>query len=180
MNNQGIRSRRFQASRLATLLAASEGAARLWPLVLPVFLVGAVTTAYGLTIAEDDRVIFAGMVLTGFGVVSMWLPGKGIRLSTVTVIAAFILGSACTAMALTVQPSNALFFAGMVLTGIGTIGMWLVGKEGRVAHLTATTFLGGITAQAVGLTVAPSDPLVMVGMILVAASVFGMWVYSNL
>ena len=83
------------------------------------------------------------------------------------------------AMTLTVQPSNVLFFAGMVLTGVGIIGMWLVGKTGPLAQGAAATFIGGVSAQAFGLTLTPSDPLVMAGMILVSGGVFGMWVYGN-
>jgi hypothetical protein len=165
--------------RSTTLLAAQGGPARHWPLLLPIFLVGTVATAYGLTIAESDRIIFAGMVLTGIAVVSMWLPGKGIRPSTTAVIMMFIIGSACTALSLTVQPTNTLFCAGMMLTGAGTIGMWMVGKTGKLATVTGVTFMSGISAQAFGLTITPSDPFVMLGMILIAGAVFGMWVYSN-
>jgi len=179
MDDRQMRGRRLPALRANTLLLAGDSNSRFWPFLLPVFLGGAVTTAFGLTIAESDQVIFVGMVLTGIAVVSMWLPGKGLHLSTGTVITAFVTGSACTAMALTVQPSNGLFLAGMILTGVGIIGMWLVGKSGRLAQMTAGTFMSGISAQAVGLTVAPSDPLVMVGMIMVACGVFGMWVYNN-
>ncbi|MEX1022072.1 MAG: hypothetical protein WD058_02885 [Dehalococcoidia bacterium] len=151
-----------------------------WKFIMPVFFAGSVTTATGLTVIPNDSIILLGMVLTGIAVVSMWLPGKGgVRLQTAAVMLIFVTGSGLTGLALTVNPSNTLFFWGMVLTGIGIIGMWLVGKTGPLALGIAGAFVAGTSLQATGLTIAPSDALVMPGMILVSGSVFGMWVYSS-
>src|SRR5690606_5477498 len=121
-----------------------------------------------------------GMVLTGLAVIAMWLPGKGgLTLVTASVIGSFISGSALTAMALTVHPSNTFFLWGMVLTSLGIVGMWFVGKAGRLAQGTAACFVAGSALQAVGLTVSPSDAMVMAGMVAVSVAVFGMWLYSN-
>lgn len=166
--------------RARLLIPLPGGAAsQTWLYILPLFLAGSVTTAVGVTIAESDQVILVGMVLTGMAVVAMWLPGKGLNLMTLGVMAAFVGGSGLTALALTVNPSNAFFLWGMILSGAGIVGMWFIGKEGRLAQGTAACFLGGTALQAVGLTVSPSDTLVMAGMVGVSVAVFGMWLYSN-
>src|SRR5690606_28640551 len=104
-------------ARVPIPLPTATGARPAWIYIMPVFFAGSVTTSVGLTIAASDRVILAGMVLTGLAVIAMWLPGKGgLTLVTASVIGSFISGSALTAMALTVHPSNTFFLWGMVLT----------------------------------------------------------------
>ncbi|MCB9483079.1 MAG: hypothetical protein H6675_03625 [Dehalococcoidia bacterium] len=162
------------------LFAEGVSVAQIWPYVFAVFLAGGTCTAVGITVAENDYLILAGMILTGVGVVSMWVPGKGaLRPSTAGVLLAFVSGSVCTAISLTVNPSNPLLFAGMVLSSIGIAGMWLIGKESRFSRVVAACFVGGITLQATGLTAMPSDVLVMLGMVLVPSAVFGMWFEAN-
>ena len=174
-HGHGHRSRR--RVRLPVPLPTGSGTG--WVYVTPVFFAGSVTTAAGVTVAESDTVILLGMVLTGIAGVAMWLPGKALHVPTLAVMLAFVGGSALTALALTVNPSNTFFLWGMILTGFGIIGMWFIGKEGRLAQATAAAFLGGTTLQAFGLTVTPSDMLVMSGMVGVSIAVFGMWLYSS-
>ena len=169
-----------QQIRISMLFAEGVSVAQIWPYVLAVFLLGGTCTAIGITVAENDYLILAGMVLSGVGVVSMWLPGKGaLRLSTTGVLVAFVAGSICTAISLTVHPSNPMLFAGMVLSSVGIAGMWLIGKESRFSRLVAGCFVSGITLQATGLTAVPSDVLVMLGMVLVPSAIFGMWFEAN-
>ncbi len=169
-----------QQIRLSLLFAEGVSGAQIWPFVLAVFLAGGTCTAIGITVAENDLLILAGMILSGIGVVAMWLPGKGaLRAATAGVLLAFVAGSACTAVSLTVNPSNPLLLAGMVLSAIGIAGMWLLGKQGRFPRAVAGSFVSGITLQAVGLTAVPSDVLVMLGMVLVPFAVFGMWFEAN-
>lgn len=150
------------------------------PLIGLILFAGIATTAVGVTVAANDTVVLAGIVLSGIGVVAMWLPGQGgLRLSTSTVIGAFVIGSALTGLAMTVNTSNALLFWGMVLVGLGIIGMWWIGKSGLLAWAVALVFTLGNCLQAAGLTLAPSNVLVLCGMVLVGASIIGMWVYDN-
>jgi len=166
--------------KIGTLFAEGVSVHQIWPYVLAIFLAGAASTALGITILESDKMIMAGMILTGLGIASMWLPGKGrLQLRTVLVLLAFVAGSVFTAVSLTIQPSNPMLFAGMVLSSTGIAGMWSIGKTGRLVLGVASTFVAGILLQAVGLTLAPSDLLVMMGMFLVSAAVFGMWFEGN-
>jgi len=166
--------------RVGTLFAEGVSVRQIWPYVLAIFIAGAASTALGITVAESDTMIMAGMILTGIGIASMWLPGRGpLRLRTVAVLLSFVAGSAFTAVALTIQPSNPLLFIGMLLSSIGIAGMWSIGKEGRLARAVAATFVTGIFLQALGLTALPSDLLVMAGMLGVSTAVFGMWFEGN-
>ena len=180
MANDGADSAIQRRARTRLLIPLPVGvASQAWLYIMPLFLAGSVITAAGVTMAESDTVILVGMVLTGVAVVAMWLPGKGLNLLTFGVMVAFVGGSGLTALALTVNPSNAFFLWGMILSGAGIVGMWFIGKEGRLAQGVAACFLGGTSLQAVGLTVSPSDALVMAGMVGVSVAVFGMWLYSN-
>ncbi len=166
--------------RIGTLFAEGVSVTQIWPYVLAIFIAGAASTALGITVAESDVMIMAGMVLTGIGIASMWLPGRGpLRLRTLAVILAFVAGSAFTAVALTIEPSNPLLFVGMMLSSVGISGMWAMDKEGRLARAVAATFVLGIFLQALGLTALPSDLLVMAGMLGVSTAVFGMWFEGN-
>ena len=129
-----------------------------WFRISPIFFVGTIITAAGTTVAKSDMIVFVGMIIMGLGVVAMWLAetGKpGFKSG----------GSVLTAMSITIIPSNPLLCSGMILTGGGTMGMWLVGKWGRSsALLVAILFTIGVAMQAVGLTVVPSEMLIMGGM----------------
>ncbi|MDA0270506.1 MAG: hypothetical protein O2798_09215 [Chloroflexi bacterium] len=172
--------RRSTQFRTHMLFAEGVSVGQVWPFVLAAFVGGGLSTAMGLTVAASDTLILVGMTLTGIAVVSMWLPGKGaIRWQTFAVMLAFVSGSACTAMALTVNPSNELLLLGMVLTSVGIAGMWGTGRVGRLPLGVCAFFVSGTSIQATGLTLMPSDFLVMAGMVLVSSSIFGMWFVAN-
>jgi hypothetical protein len=126
-------------------------------------------------------IIFVGMLIMGVGVVAMWMAETGKpRLATIPGPLIFIAGTVVTAMSMTINPSNPLLCAGMILTGVGTIIMWLVyvGKWGINAAIIAVLFTTGVCIEAVSLTVIPSDLLIMVGMIATGIGAFGMWAYE--
>jgi hypothetical protein len=151
-----------------------------WFRISPIFFVGTVITAAGTTVDKSDTVVFVGMVIMGLGVVAMWLASTGKpSLKSATGPLAFIGGSVLTAMSMTISPSNPLLCGGMILTGVGTIAMWLVGKWGRSSALVAILFTAGVAMQAVGLTVVPSDMMIMGGMIVTGIGAFAMWAYES-
>ena len=153
-----------------------------WFRASPIFFVGTVITAAGTTTYKSDTVIFVGMVIMGLGIVSMWLAEAGKpKLLALPGPLAFIAGSVLTAMSMTINPSNPLLCSGMILTGIGTLVMWvaLEGKWGLSAVLISILFTAGISIEAVSLTIVPSDLLIMVGMIATGIGAFAMWAYET-
>ena len=152
-----------------------------WFRISPIFFVGTIITAAGTTVAKSDMIVFVGMIIMGLGVVAMWLAETGKPgFKSVWGPLAFIGGSVLTAMSITIIPSNPLLCSGMILTGGGTMGMWLVGKWGRSsALLVAILFTIGVAMQAVGLTVVPSEMLIMGGMIVTGIGAFAMWAYES-
>ncbi len=146
----------------------------------PIFFAGTFATSAGITVAKNDMMVLLGVVLTGIGVIAMWLPGKGgLRLSTGAVLGAFVGGTLLTALSLTIRPTNDYLFWGMVLLGLGIVGMWLIGKSDRIAQAIAALFIVGNVVQAAGLTIMPSALVVMCGLMLVGAGIFGMWWYET-
>jgi len=152
-----------------------------WIRVSPIFFIGTVTTAAGTTIYQDDLTIFIGMIIMGLGVVAMWMAETGkLRLVTIPGPLIFILGTMLSAMSMTITPSGELLCGGMILTGIGTIIMWLVwvGRLGINSAIVAILFAVGIIIEAISLTVMPSDLLIMIGMIATGIGAFGMWAFE--
>lgn len=152
-----------------------------WFRVSPIFFLGTVITAAGTTVYANDMVIFVGMLIMGLGVVTMWIAETGKpRLATLPGPLVFIAGTVLTAMSMTINPSNPLLCGGMILTGLGTIVMWLIyiGKWGISAALVAVLFSAGVIMEAIGLTIAPSDLLIMIGMIATGIGAFGMWAFE--
>ncbi len=80
-----------------------------------------------------------------------------------------------------INPSNPLLCSGMILTGLGTIAMWvvLVGKWSPSTAIVAVLFSGGVITESLGLTVVPSDLMIMVGMIATGIGAFSMWAYET-
>lgn len=170
------RPRRVVASLVTEGVSVSE----VWPYVLAIFLSGGVLTALGLTVFFNDTLVFAGMLLTSVGIVSMWVPGRGaVRRRKALVIGFFLLGNLMTAVSLTVSTSNVLMLGGMTLSAIGIAGMWLIDKEGVLAQVISLAFVSGAALQATGLTVFRSDLLIGVGMVAVSGGIFGMWVHAH-
>jgi hypothetical protein len=152
-----------------------------WFRISPIFFVGTIITAAGTTVSKSDMIVFVGMVIMGLGVVAMWLAETGKPgLKSIPGPLAFIGGSVLTAMSITIIPSNPLLCIGMILTCGGTMAMWLIGKWGRTpALLVASLFTIGVAMQAVGLTVVPSDIMIMAGMIGTGIAAFAMWAYES-
>ncbi len=152
-----------------------------WFRVSPVFFLGTIVTAGGTTVYKSDATIFAGMILMGLGVIAMWIAETGrLKLKTLPGPALFIIGSVLTAISMTIDPSNPLLCAGMILTGLGTIVMWQVsvGKWGFSAAVVAVLFSAGIILEALSLTVIASDLMVMIGMIATGMGAFAMWAFG--
>lgn len=152
-----------------------------WLRVSPVFFLGTVITAAATTVYKNDTAIFTGMIIMGMGVVAMWVAEIGkFNLKSLPGPLLFIAGSVLTSMSLTINPSNPLLCGGMILTGLGTVLMWLmsVGKWGLYAALVAALFTAGITLEAVSLTVISSDLMIMIGMIATGLGAFAMWAFE--
>ena len=159
-----------------------EGVAvhEVWPYVLGIFVSGGVMTAVGLKVMGNDLLVLAGMVVTSVGIAGMWLPGRGpIRRGQASAVGTFLLGNSCTAASLTLVTSNPLLATGMILSALGIGGMWLIGKHGLIASGIFGTFVLGISLQALGLTVFPSDLSIGFGMMFVSVAIFGMWLHSH-
>lgn len=153
-----------------------------WFRALPIFFVGTVITAVGTTIYQSDTVIFVGMVIMGLGVVAMWVSEAGnLGLKSFPGPVAFVLGSIITAMSMTIRPSNPLLCGGIILTGLGTIAMWVVlfGEWGTSSAIVAVLFSAGVATEAIGMTIVPSDLMIMVGMIATGIGAFAMWAYET-
>jgi hypothetical protein len=153
-----------------------------WVSASPVFLLGTTITAVGTTIAKNDLTIFVGMVIIGLGVVAMWVAETGRpRVGTIPGPLVFIGGSVLTALSLSLVPSNPLLCLGMILTGAGTIAMWVVWIGGWTGgtFLVGVLFAAGIITEALGLTVVPSDVMILAGMIATGLGAFAMWAYET-
>src|SRR4030042_4493282 len=153
---QGGRSRTHISSWMKNLMKQH------WFRVSPVFFIGTVIAAAGTTIYKNDTVIFVGLLIMGLGVVAMWMAETGKpRLATIPGPLIFIEGTVLSAMSMTITPSGEMLCGGMILTGIGTMVMWLVyvGRLGINSAIVAMLFTIGIIIEAVSLTVVPSDLL---------------------
>ena len=152
-----------------------------WVRVSPVFFAGTVITAAGTTIHKSDMVTFVGMVIIALGVIAMWAAQANAGLKHFPGPVAFMAGSVISAMSMTINPSNTLLCSGMILTGLGTIGMWVVMVEGWSAGsaLVSVLFSGGIVTEALGMTVMPSETMIMAGMIATGVGAFAMWAYET-
>jgi hypothetical protein len=165
--------------RIATMVKNLSG--RSWFRVSPIFFMGTIVTAAGTTVYKNDKAIFAGMILMGLGVISMWVAENGkFKWKSIPGPLVFMLGSILTAMSMTIIPSNPLLCAGMILTGLGTMVMWLIAKESWTINgiLVGLLFMAGITLEAVSLTVFPSDVMIMIGMIATGFGAFAMWAFD--
>lgn len=168
--------RRIQLSGFVRKLAKQR-----WLRVSPIFFLGTIITATGTTLLESDMIIFAGMVIMGLGVVAMWIAETGrFSIKYLPAPLVFMAGTVITAMSMTVVPSNPLLCGGMILTGLGTIVMWLiyVGKWNTGAAIVALLFTAGIVIEALGLTIIPSDLMIMIGMIATGIGAFAMWSFE--
>lgn len=155
---------------------------RPWFRVSPIFFLGTVVTAAGTTIQKSDAIILVGMIIMAIGVVAMWIAEIGkLKVKALPGPLMFMVGSVLSALSMTRNPSNMLLCIGMILTGIGTIAMWAISMgELRISTaIVVVLFCGGIITEALGLTVAPSDMMVMVGMIATGIGAFAMWAYET-
>jgi hypothetical protein len=152
-----------------------------WVRVSPVFFSGTVITAIGTTIAKSDTITFVGMVIIALGVMAMWAAQANPGLKHFPGPVIFLIGSMLSAVSMTINPSNMLLCIGMIMTGFGTIAMWVVMVEGwsTGAVIVSVLFSGGIITEALGMTVIPSDMMIMAGMIATGLGAFSMWAYET-
>jgi hypothetical protein len=152
-----------------------------WFKVSPLFFIGTVITAMGTTTIQNDSVILAGMIIMGLGIVAMWIAETGKpSILSITGPLVFLGGSLLTAMSMTVNPSNPLLCAGMILTGAGTMAMWILSLEKKELSVifVAVLFMAGIALEAVSLTLVDSSTMIMIGMIATGIGAFAMWAYE--
>jgi hypothetical protein len=153
-----------------------------WFRVSPMFFGGTIITSMGTTTIQNDTMIFAGMLIMGVGIVAMWIAETGKpNLLSFTGPLVFLAGSLLSAMSMTIYPSNALLCGGMILTGAGTLGMWVLSLEKRELSVifVAVLFMAGIALEAVSLTLIDSNLMIMIGMIATGIGAFTMWAYET-
>lgn len=115
--------------------------------------------------------IATALVHEGIAVHEVWL----------YVLAAFIGGGTLTALGVMVLSNDAFVLAGIALTSVGIVGMWLPGRGAlRGAKLLAIgSFLFGNFCTAASLTLSSSNNLLLVGMIFSAAGIATMWLIGK-
>ncbi len=153
-----------------------------WFRASPVFFFGTVATAAGTTVYPSDAVLFIGMSLMGLGVVAMWVAETGRPTwKSVWGPIVFVAGSIASAMSMTLNPSDLLLCVGMMLTGVGTVWMWVVwvAEWGINTALVVVLFTAGVTMEAISLTIVPSGLMTMLGMIATGIGAFAMWAYET-
>ncbi len=124
-----------------------------------------------MAIDRRPRRVAATLVTEGVAVYEVWP----------YVLAIFLSGSVMTALGLTILASNGLVLAGMVLTSLGIASMWLPGR-GAIrwrSLVVIVAFLVGNFCTAMALTLSASNQLLLVGMILSAIGIGGMWAYDK-
>ena len=96
-------------------------------------------------------------------------------------LAIFVSGGILTAVGLTILSNDAFVLAGMVLTSVGIVSMWLPGRGAlrRSVALVIVTFLAGNLCTAIALTLSASNTLLLVGMMLSASGIGGMWIIGQ-